>query len=187
VSTKAVASCYWCYHNLAPCLPFQGFLASAPSPSGPSSEPGSLASSPSSSPLPQHRRHHPHHHHRPHDGYSSLERLNRRPRVNKTSLEKLFHWRASLDKEPAAKSGEAGSCSGEEEDEEEEGEEEEEGVAMDDGEFVRNHRERSTVLVRRFCRNNQKVIDQYPNRCIGFVVIILLVVFLSLVCLIHPS
>ncbi|KAJ3608408.1 hypothetical protein NHX12_025455 [Muraenolepis orangiensis] len=45
------------------------------SPNGPSSEPGSLGSSPSSSPLPKHR---------PHNTYSSLERLNRRPRVTKS-------------------------------------------------------------------------------------------------------
>ncbi|CAL8281840.1 unnamed protein product [Merluccius merluccius] len=134
---------------MMPYLSFQGSPVPLQSPSGPSSEPGSLVSSPSSSPLPKHRHHHNHH---AQDGYSSLERLNRRPRVNKTSLEKLFLWRSSLDKESSSPKGsEGGSCSGEEE------EEEEEGVAVDDVEFVRNRREGSTVLVRRFFKNNQKM------------------------------
>ncbi|CAL8259792.1 unnamed protein product [Arctogadus glacialis] len=102
------------------------------------------------------------------DGYSSLERLNRRPRVGKTSLEKLHHWRLSLDKEPwclpAARGSEAGGCRGKEEEEEEEEEEEveeeeeDEGVVAEgDSTFVRNRKERSTVLVRRFFKNNQQV------------------------------
>uniref|UniRef100_A0A8C4HFJ3 Phosphoinositide phospholipase C n=1 Tax=Dicentrarchus labrax TaxID=13489 RepID=A0A8C4HFJ3_DICLA len=60
-------------------------------------------------------------------GYSSLERLNRRPRVNKCSLEKLFLRRGDG-----------------------------EGL-LDSTEFIRNRKARSTVLVRRFFKNNQKV------------------------------
>ena len=166
---------------MAPHLQFPGSSMPPQSPSGPSSEPGSRVSSPSSSPLPQRHHHlHDHHHPLPHpqDGYSSLERLNRRPRVDKTSLEKLHHWRMSLDREPCCSpapwGSEGGGCRGKEEEEEEEeeadqggeqdqGEEDEGGVAEGDSTFVRNRKERSTVLVRRFFKNNQKVIDRTNN------------------------
>ncbi|XP_038591439.1 1-phosphatidylinositol 4,5-bisphosphate phosphodiesterase epsilon-1 isoform X2 [Micropterus salmoides] len=128
----------------------------------PSSEPSSLVSSPCSSPLPNPRQHHQNgrlHRHHLKDGYSSLERLNRRPRVNKCSLEKLFLLRASLDTMTTTAGsvkrsslGVTGNCSGGSSSDEEDGE----GL-LDNAEFVRNRGERSTVLVRRFFRNNQKV------------------------------
>uniref|UniRef100_A0A3B4VIV0 Phosphoinositide phospholipase C n=1 Tax=Seriola dumerili TaxID=41447 RepID=A0A3B4VIV0_SERDU len=86
------------------------------------------------SPLTNHHQHHQNGHIRQQhlkDGYSSLERLNRRPRVNKCSLEKL--------------------CSGGSSSDEIDGE-----GPLDNTEFVRNRKERSTVLVRRFFKNNQK-------------------------------
>lgn len=119
------------------------------------SEPNSLTSSPCGSPLTHHRQHHLNghiKHHHLHDGYSSLERLNRRPRVNKCSLEKLFLRRASLDamgNVDRLSSGGSGTSS--------RGSSSEEDELMDDMEFNRNRRERSTVLVRRFFKNNQKV------------------------------
>ncbi|XP_074519567.1 1-phosphatidylinositol 4,5-bisphosphate phosphodiesterase epsilon-1 isoform X2 [Halichoeres trimaculatus] len=121
------------------------------------SEPNSLTSSPCGSPLTHHRQHHLNghiKHHLLHDGYSSLERLNRRPRVNKCSLEKLFLRRASLDtignidRLSSGGSGTSSRGSSSEEDEED---------LLDEMEFKRNRRERSTVLVRRFFKNNQKV------------------------------
>uniref|UniRef100_A0A7N8Y1T5 Phosphoinositide phospholipase C n=1 Tax=Mastacembelus armatus TaxID=205130 RepID=A0A7N8Y1T5_9TELE len=99
----------------------------------PSSEPSSLVSSPCSSPLSSHRQHHRNGHtqwHHVTSDYSSLERLNRRPRVNKCSLEKLYQQRVDGDSFLAN---------------------------TVNTEFVRNRKERSTVLVRRFCKNNKKV------------------------------
>lgn len=126
----------------------------------PSSEPSSLMSSPSSSPVPKHRQHQQNGQLRRHhlkDGYSSLERLNRRPRVNKCSLEKLFLRRASLETvtttlrhDDRLSSEVPGICGGGSSSDEEDG-------FLDDAEFVRNRKERSTVLVRRFYKNNQKV------------------------------
>ncbi|KAK5850867.1 hypothetical protein PBY51_001706 [Eleginops maclovinus] len=130
---------------------------------GPSSEPSSLVSSPCNSPLPKHRQHPQNghiHQHRLNDGYSSLERLNRKPRVDKNSLEKVFLRRASLEtmkttlrNDERSSSGvtrdySRGSSSSEEEEEEDE---------EDNSEFIRNRKERSTVLVRRFFKNNKKV------------------------------
>uniref|UniRef100_A0A8C7Z1X6 Phosphoinositide phospholipase C n=1 Tax=Oryzias sinensis TaxID=183150 RepID=A0A8C7Z1X6_9TELE len=108
-------------------------------PGEPSSEPASLASSPCASPRLNHRQH-------PHqgnlkDGFSSLERLNRRPRVQKCPLEKL-------------------DSSSEEEDEE---------APLDEAEFLRNRKDRSTVLVRRFFKNNQKVTKSV---CAGTIAIV---------------
>lgn len=134
---------------------------------GMSSEPNSLGSSPSGSPLVTHRQHHHNghahrHHHR--DGYSSLERLNRRPRVKKCSREKLFLRRTSLQtvtmrslrSEETSLSAATRSCrqdgSGSSSSEEEDA-----GGFSDSAEFIRNRKERSTVLVRRFFKNNQKV------------------------------
>ncbi|XP_034564652.1 1-phosphatidylinositol 4,5-bisphosphate phosphodiesterase epsilon-1 isoform X2 [Notolabrus celidotus] len=122
------------------------------------SEPSSLVSSPCGSPVTSHRQHHLNGHinrHHLHDGYSSLERLNRRPRVNKCSLEKLFLRRASLDTMTAtvgnndrlSLEGTRASSS----------DEEDEDSLLDDPEFDRNRKERSTVLVRRYFKNNQKV------------------------------
>uniref|UniRef100_A0A8C3G827 Phosphoinositide phospholipase C n=1 Tax=Cyclopterus lumpus TaxID=8103 RepID=A0A8C3G827_CYCLU len=99
----------------------------------PSSEPSSLVSSPSGSPLPKHRQHHQNghiHQHHLKDSYSSLERLNRRPRVKKLTR----------------------NCS--------EGSSSDEGDGdgiLDNADFIRNRKERSTVLVRRFFKNNQKM------------------------------
>lgn len=117
-------------------------------------------SSPSCSPVSNHRQHHQNGHVRRHhlkDGYSSLERLNRRPRVNKYSLEKLFLRRASLETVTAnlrhderLSSDVTRMCSGGSSSDEEDG-------FLDNAEFVRNRKERSTVLVRRFYKNNQKV------------------------------
>ncbi|XP_041670988.1 1-phosphatidylinositol 4,5-bisphosphate phosphodiesterase epsilon-1 isoform X2 [Cheilinus undulatus] len=127
------------------------------------SEPNSLVSSPCSSPLSTHRQR-PQNGHlkRCHlnDGYSSLERLNRRPRVNKCSMEKLFLRRASLETMTATtrnnerfssevmRTCSEGSSSSDDEDSD---------SLLGDPEFDRNRKERSTVLVRRFFKNNQKV------------------------------
>ncbi|KAM3592601.1 uncharacterized protein V6R79_021845 [Siganus canaliculatus] len=127
----------------------------------PSSEPNSSSSSPCSSPLSSHRHHHYHqngHIHRHHlkDGYSSLERLNRRPRVNKCSLEKLFQRRTSFETMTASLRNESRvtrNCGGGSSSDEGDGE----GL-VDNTEFIRNRKERSTVLVRRFYKNNQKMI-----------------------------
>lgn len=128
----------------------------------PSSEPNSVVSSPCGSPLPNHRQHHHNGHvHRRHlkDSYSSLERLNRRPRVNKYSMDKWFLRRASIETMTTAlrhdktlssevtRSFSAGSSSDDGDGEE----------FFDNAEFVRNRKERSTVLVRRFFKNNRKV------------------------------
>ncbi|TNN50297.1 1-phosphatidylinositol 4,5-bisphosphate phosphodiesterase epsilon-1 [Liparis tanakae] len=123
----------------------------------PSSEPSSLASSPSGSPPPEHRRHI--HQHRLKDSYSSLERLNRRPRVQKCSLEKLFARRASFEstRSTARSDGRSSSgvrrhCSSSSSSDEGDGE----GL-LDNADFIRNRKERSTVLVRRFFKNNRKM------------------------------
>ncbi|XP_051274102.1 1-phosphatidylinositol 4,5-bisphosphate phosphodiesterase epsilon-1 isoform X1 [Dicentrarchus labrax] len=128
----------------------------------PASEPNSLVSSPCSSPSANHRQHHQNGHiHRHHlkDGYSSLERLNRRPRVNKCSLEKLFLRRASLEtmtttlrNKERSSSRVARNYNGGSSSDEGDGE----GL-LDSTEFIRNRKARSTVLVRRFFKNNQKV------------------------------
>ncbi|XP_056881029.1 1-phosphatidylinositol 4,5-bisphosphate phosphodiesterase epsilon-1 isoform X2 [Takifugu flavidus] len=129
------------------------------------SEPNSSVSSPCNSPLLNHQQRHREGHfqqYRSKDGYSSLERLNRRPRVNKHSLQKLFPRRASLQTViTTGKSGlssspgsrdcsedSSGSGSGSDGDGEE---------LLDHTEFIRNRKERSTVLVRRFYKNNQKM------------------------------
>ncbi|KAM6898546.1 1-phosphatidylinositol 4,5-bisphosphate phosphodiesterase epsilon-1 isoform 2-T2 [Lycodopsis pacificus] len=141
------------FHKTSPCLS---------SHCSPSSEPGSLVSSPSGSPFPKHRQHHQNghgHRHRLKDGYSSLERLNRRPRVKKCSLEKLFPRRASLEtmrttlrNDGRSPSAATRNCSGGSSSDEGDGE----GLS-DNADFTRNRKERSTVLVRRFFKNNQKV------------------------------
>ncbi|XP_035468338.2 1-phosphatidylinositol 4,5-bisphosphate phosphodiesterase epsilon-1 isoform X3 [Scophthalmus maximus] len=141
------------FSKASPCLSSQ---------CSPSSERSSSVSSPSRSPLTnQHQRQQNGHVCRRHlkDGFSSLERLNRRPRVNKCSLEKLFLRRTSLEtmrtnlghgeRSPSAA---AGSCSGGNSSDEVDGE-----GSLDNMDFVRNRKERSTVLVRRFFKNNQKV------------------------------
>ncbi|KAL7371858.1 hypothetical protein ABVT39_006228 [Epinephelus coioides] len=141
------------FHKISPCL----------SPHcSPSSEPSSVVSSPCNSPLPKHRQHQQNGHiHRRHlkDGYSSLERLNRRPRVDKYSLEKLFLRRASLESmrtnlrhDETSSSGVTRNCSEDSSSDEGDGE----GL-LDNTEFIRNRKERSTVLVRRFYKNNQKM------------------------------
>ncbi|XP_023281807.1 1-phosphatidylinositol 4,5-bisphosphate phosphodiesterase epsilon-1 [Seriola lalandi dorsalis] len=148
-------------------LPVSMLASHKPSPHhssrcSPSSEPSSLVSSPCSSPLTNHHQHHQNGHIRQQhlkDGYSSLERLNRRPRVNKCSLEKLFLRRTSLETmtttfghSERSPSGVIRSCSGGSSSEEIDAE-----GPLDNTEFVRNRKERSTVLVRRFFKNNQKV------------------------------
>lgn len=126
------------------------------------SEPNSSASSPCSSPLLNHQQRHQGGHlqaYRSRDGYSSLERLNRRSRVNKNSLQQLFPRRTSLQTViTAARSGLSSSpgsrdCS-EDSSSSSDGDGEE---VLDNTEFIRNRKERSTVLVRRFYKNNQKV------------------------------
>ncbi|XP_020567543.2 1-phosphatidylinositol 4,5-bisphosphate phosphodiesterase epsilon-1 isoform X4 [Oryzias latipes] len=132
-------------------------------PGEPSSEPGSLASSPCGSPRLNHRQH-------PHqgnlkDGFSSLERLNRRPRVQKCPLEKLFLPRSlaatmTLDSSFPGTISCGRDSSNEEEDEE---------APLDEAEFLRNRKDRSTVLVRRFFKNNQKVTKSV---CAGTIAIV---------------
>lgn len=121
-----------------------------------SSEPSSRLSSPCASPLSSPRQHHRNGHtHLRHlkDGYSSLERLNRRPRVDKCSLEKLFLHRVT----PRPPSGVGTNCG---EGSSSSSDEVDEDALVDNTvntEFIRNRKERSTVLVRRFFKNNQKV------------------------------
>lgn len=141
------------------------------------SEPNSLGSSPSGSPLVTHRQHQHNGHARRHhyrDGYSSLERLNRRPRVNKCSREKLFLRRASLQtltmrslrSEETLSPPATGNCSQDGSVSSSSSEEEEEaGGFLDSAEFIRNRKERSTVLVRRFFKNNQKVPTHVFGAC----------------------
>uniref|UniRef100_A0A3P9I684 Phosphoinositide phospholipase C n=1 Tax=Oryzias latipes TaxID=8090 RepID=A0A3P9I684_ORYLA len=126
-------------------------------------KPGSLASSPCASPRLNHRQH-------PHqgnlkDGFSSLERLNRRPRVPKCPLEKLFLPRSmpgtmTLDSSFPGTISCGRDSSSEEEDEE---------APLDEAEFLRNRKDRSTVLVRRFFKNNQKVTKSV---CAGTIAIV---------------
>ncbi|XP_015230727.1 PREDICTED: 1-phosphatidylinositol 4,5-bisphosphate phosphodiesterase epsilon-1 isoform X2 [Cyprinodon variegatus] len=124
----------------------------------PSSEPSSLASSPCCSPERCGWQRNKNGHiplYCLKDGYSSLERLNRKPKLQKTPLERVFARRASLETIPAAlgeSSGGAaisnwGSNSSEEED----------GDLLDSAGFVSERKGRSTVLVRRFFKNNKKV------------------------------
>lgn len=77
------------------------------------------------------------------DGYSSLERLNRRPRA-KVSVERFFR-RASLE---TMLSSSKQSTSPQKSDSD---------GGLSDSEFIRNRKERSTVLVRRYYKNNRKV------------------------------
>ncbi|XP_028422909.1 1-phosphatidylinositol 4,5-bisphosphate phosphodiesterase epsilon-1 isoform X3 [Perca flavescens] len=150
------------FHKTLPCLSTQ---------CSPSSEPSSLVSSPCSSPPANHRQRrqngHIHRHHLK-DGYSSLERLNRRPRVNKCSLEELFLRRASLEttrrttrtalrKDERSSSGVTGNCDGGGSGGSSSSEEGDGEGLLDNTEFIRNRKERSTVLVRRFFKNNQKM------------------------------
>lgn len=119
-------------------------------------------SSPCGSPLSNQRQHHKNGHiHKHHlkDGYSSLERLNRKPRVNKCSLEKIFLRRASLETMTPSQRNDERSFSRVtrsycEDSSSDEGSGE---CFSDNADFIRNRKERSTVLVRRFYKNNQKV------------------------------
>uniref|UniRef100_A0AAV2LGA3 Phosphoinositide phospholipase C n=1 Tax=Knipowitschia caucasica TaxID=637954 RepID=A0AAV2LGA3_KNICA len=107
--------------------------------SRPSSEPGSRGSSPSGSPGSSRRCLPPGHLKRQRviTGYSSLERLNRRPASNKCAADKLFL-------PPPAPGQVSGSSHSE--------------SSADEVDFERNRKEeRSTVLVRRFYKNNRKV------------------------------
>ncbi|KAK7919592.1 hypothetical protein WMY93_010876 [Mugilogobius chulae] len=117
--------------------------------SSPSSEPGSRTSSPSASPDLSCHRLPPGHLKRQRviTGYSSLECLNRRPRNNKCALDKLFL--------PSSAPGQVSASSSSSESSAEEADEEE---------FERNRKERSTVLVRRFYKNNTKVCDVVSDR-----------------------
>lgn len=123
----------------------------------PWSEPSSLASSPHGSPVLSHRHQNGHVSRHRLDGYSSLGRLNKRQRVNKCNLEKLFLRPASLEilttnigssSEGTRHCISGGSSSSDEEAGE---------MLLDTSEFARDRKERSTVLVRRFFKNNQKV------------------------------
>ncbi|XP_068439869.1 1-phosphatidylinositol 4,5-bisphosphate phosphodiesterase epsilon-1 isoform X2 [Clinocottus analis] len=140
------------FHKTPPCLLSQ---------CSPSSEPSSVVSSPSGSPLPKRRQHHQNgriHRHQLKDSYSSLERLNRKPRVQKCSLEKLFARRASFEtmrstlRSDERSSSVTRNCSGGSSSDEGDGD----GL-LDNADFIRNRKERSTVLVRRFFKNNQKM------------------------------
>ncbi|XP_061665824.1 1-phosphatidylinositol 4,5-bisphosphate phosphodiesterase epsilon-1 isoform X2 [Syngnathoides biaculeatus] len=119
----------------------------------PSSVPNSLASSPCISPVPSHWQHRHNGHvqyHRLKDSFLSLERLD----GNTCSLEKFFESMTPtlMRDERLSSEGRRGSCSG--------GSSSNEGAEedlLDSTEFVRNRKERSTVLVRRFFKNNQKV------------------------------
>lgn len=131
------------------------------------SEPGSPVSSPSDIPLPEvccrlHRNGHRIGHRQRDclkDGYSSLERLNRRPRVKKYSLEKLFLCQGSPETMAMTTSGrDRGSSPGETKGSSGNSSSDDGEGLLDDGEFVRNRKERNTVLMRRFMKNNQKVI-----------------------------
>ncbi|XP_037547362.1 1-phosphatidylinositol 4,5-bisphosphate phosphodiesterase epsilon-1 [Nematolebias whitei] len=125
----------------------------------PWSEPSSLVSSPSGSPLLSHRHQNGHvSRHCLKDGYSSLGRFNKRQRVNKCNLEKLFLRPASLEiltTNMGSSSEGSRHCisGGSSSSSDEEGGE----MLLDTSEFVRDRKERSTVLVRRFFKNNQKV------------------------------
>ncbi|XP_047464842.1 1-phosphatidylinositol 4,5-bisphosphate phosphodiesterase epsilon-1 isoform X3 [Mugil cephalus] len=123
----------------------------------PSSEPSSVASSPCGSPLIN-CRHQNGHIRLSHlkDGYLSLERLNRRPRVNRYSLEKLFIRRTSLETVTTSLSHDEKASLGDARNSNS-SDEEDGGVLSDNATFVRNRKERSTVLVRRYFKNNQKV------------------------------
>ncbi|XP_058477625.1 1-phosphatidylinositol 4,5-bisphosphate phosphodiesterase epsilon-1 [Solea solea] len=135
------------FQKMSPCLLSQ---------CSPSSEPSSLVSSPCCS--PQTNRKHQNgrlsrHHQK--DGYSSLERLNRKPRVKKGSLEKLFVRRESLETVASTLGHGGRSHSGGTR--LSSGDSSSDDCPLDNTDFVRNRKERSTVLVRRFFRNNQKV------------------------------
>ncbi|XP_054623295.1 1-phosphatidylinositol 4,5-bisphosphate phosphodiesterase epsilon-1 isoform X3 [Dunckerocampus dactyliophorus] len=123
----------------------------------PSSEPNSLVSSPCSSPLlpvRRQRRHNGHiRRHHVKNEHESLEGLD--SRRNRSSLETFFLRRASLESmqdERMSLDGRDRSCSGGSSSNSSDGEAEE-----DNSEFVRNRKDRSTVLVRRFFKNNQKM------------------------------
>lgn len=128
-------------------------------------------SSPCNSPLLNHQQCHREGHfqrYRSKDGYSSLERLNRRPRVNKHSLQKLFPRRASLQTViTTGKSGLSSSPGSRECSEDSSGSDGDGEELLDHTEFIRNRKERSTVLVRRFYKNNQKVSAE-PSADAGF-------------------
>lgn len=114
--------------------------------SSPCSEPGSLTSSPAGSPDLSHLRLPPGHLKRQRviTGYSSLERLNRHPRASKDTPDKLFRPQSSLGQVSVSSSSESST-------------EEAEADGLEATDFERNRRERSTVLVRRFYKNNKKV------------------------------
>lgn len=116
-----------------------------------------MASSPCVSPQLCLRKHHKNGHislSHLKDGYSSLERLNRRPKIKKCSLEKAFARGPSLEMIPTALEASAGGAticnSGSNSSGEEEGD-----ILSDSREF--DSKKRSTALVRRYCRNNEKV------------------------------
>nr|XP_020460695.1 1-phosphatidylinositol 4,5-bisphosphate phosphodiesterase epsilon-1 isoform X2 [Monopterus albus] len=144
------------FHKTSPCLSSQ---------CTPSSEPSSLVSSPCSSPCPSHCQNPQNGHIRRqyvNNVYSSLERLNRRPRVNKCSLEKVFQQQSpletmtkSLGQDERSPSGVTRNCSGNDSSSEVDGDGFLDSTVST--ELVRNRKERSTVLVRRFFKNNQKV------------------------------
>ncbi|XP_077358777.1 1-phosphatidylinositol 4,5-bisphosphate phosphodiesterase epsilon-1 isoform X2 [Festucalex cinctus] len=113
----------------------------------PSSEPNSLASSPCSSPRQLRRNGHVHRHCLKED-FSSLERLDR----HSCPLEKFFKSMTRDDR--LSSEGRRESCGVDNSSSSDEGAEED---LLENSEFVRNRKERSTVLVRRFFKNNQKM------------------------------
>uniref|UniRef100_A0A3Q4I3A8 Phosphoinositide phospholipase C n=1 Tax=Neolamprologus brichardi TaxID=32507 RepID=A0A3Q4I3A8_NEOBR len=87
--------------------------------------------------------------------------IHRAQRLNKCSLEKLFLRRSSLETMSSTPvhnerlpTEETRDCSQDHSSDEGEVEAHSDNV---DNDFIRNRKERSTVLVRRFCKNNQKV------------------------------
>nr|XP_057918195.1 1-phosphatidylinositol 4,5-bisphosphate phosphodiesterase epsilon-1 isoform X3 [Doryrhamphus excisus] len=118
-----------------------------------SSEPNSLVSSPCISPLLParcQRRHNGHiRRHQVKTEYVTFEGLDKKP--SRSSLETFFLRRASLESmqdERMSSECRDGRCSSSSSDGE---------VEEHDSEFVRNRNDRSTVLVRRFFKNNQKM------------------------------
>ncbi|XP_077406391.1 1-phosphatidylinositol 4,5-bisphosphate phosphodiesterase epsilon-1 isoform X2 [Vanacampus margaritifer] len=112
----------------------------------PSSEPNSLASSPCSSPPRRPRRNGHVRHHRLKDGFSSLERLGGHSCPSETFF-KSTTPAPMRDERSSSEEGRERRSGGGSEDED----------LLENSEFVRNRKERSTVLVRRFFKNNQKM------------------------------
>ncbi|XP_028331873.1 1-phosphatidylinositol 4,5-bisphosphate phosphodiesterase epsilon-1 isoform X7 [Gouania willdenowi] len=158
----------------------------------PCSEPTSLVSSQCSSPTSNRCQQRPRGQILRHclkDGYSSLERLNRRPHVKKHSIDKIFFQRQSFEN-ITTNLGCNEKSSRDEIERSSSSDEESDGLLSDNTDFIRNRKERSTVLVRRFYKNNRKVtksvctgtraiVKTLPSGCISENVLIFLVCYKS--------